>query len=154
MDDDTHLWILRLAKGIVAFVYAVVTLCLVLLALGFALQLFGASTSADFTEWVYRSVDRIMEPFRGMFPSRELSEGSIVDFSLLFAMIVYSIVAIALHALVSWLAVRVVAVRRDRQRAQHAALAQPSPAGPQAAYRQDPYGNRGGPPYGTASPRA
>jgi uncharacterized protein YggT (Ycf19 family) len=154
MDNDTHLWFLRLAKGIVAFVYAVVTLCLVLLALGFVLQLFGASTSADFTEWVYRSVDRIMEPFRGMFPSRELSEGSIVDFSLLFAMIVYSIVAIALHALVSWLADRVAGVRRDQQRAQHAALAQPSPAGPQAAYRQDPYGNRGGPPYGTASPRA
>jgi uncharacterized protein YggT (Ycf19 family) len=154
MDNDTHLWILRLAKGIVAFVYAVVTLCLVLLALGFVLQLFGASTTADFTEWVYRSVDRIMEPFRGMFPSRELSEGSIVDFSLLFAMIVYSIVAIALHALVSWLADRVAGVRRDRQRAQQAALAQPSPVGPQAAYREDPYGNRGGPPYGTASPRA
>jgi uncharacterized protein YggT (Ycf19 family) len=154
MDDDTHLWVLRLAKGVVAFVYAVVTLCLVLLALGFVMRLFGASTSADFTEWVYRSVDRIMEPFRGMFPSRELSEGSIVDFSLLFAMIVYSIVAIALHALVSWLADRVAGVRRDRQRAQHAALAQPSPVGPQAAYPEDPYGNRGGPPYGTASPRA
>jgi uncharacterized protein YggT (Ycf19 family) len=153
MDDDTHLWVLRLAKGVVAFVYAVVTLCLVLLALGFVMRLFGASTSADFTEWVYRSVDRIMEPFRGMFPSRELSEGSIVDFSLLFAMIVYSIVAIALHALVSWLADRVAGVRRDRQRAQHAALAQPSPVGPQAAYPEDPYGNRGGPPYGTASPR-
>lgn len=154
MDDDTHLWVLRLAKGVVAFVYAVVTLCLVLLALGFVMRLFGASTSADFTEWVYRSVDRIMEPFRGMFPSRELSEGSIVDFSLLFAMIVYSIVAIALHALVSWLAGRVAGVRRDRQRAQHAALAQPSPVGPQAAYPEDPYGNRGGPPYGTAPPRA
>lgn len=154
MDNDTHLWILRLAKGVVVFVYAVVTLCLVLLALGFVLQLFGASTTADFTEWVYRSVDRIMEPFRGMFPSRELGEGSIVDFSLLFAMIVYSIVAIALHALVSWLADRVMRVRRDQQRAQQAAHAQPSPVAPEAAYPEAPYANRAGQPYGTASPRA
>jgi uncharacterized protein YggT (Ycf19 family) len=153
MDDDTHLWILRLAKGVVVFVYAVVTLCLVLLALGFVLRLFGASTSADFTEWVYRSVDRIMEPFRGMFPSRELGEGSIVDFSLLFAMIVYSIVAIALHALVSWLADRVVRVRRDQQRArQQAAHAQPNPVAAQAAYPEAPYASREGQPYGTASP--
>jgi uncharacterized protein YggT (Ycf19 family) len=65
MGNDTQLWILRLAKVVVVFVYAVVTLNLVLLALGFVLRLFGASTSAAFTEWVYRTVARIMEPFRG-----------------------------------------------------------------------------------------
>ena len=108
--DDTKLWILRLAKAITFFIYAVVTACLVLLALGFVLRLFGASTDADFTEWVYRSVNRIMEPFRGMFPNRALNDRSVVDFSLLFAMIVYGIAAIALNALVSWLARRTVAL--------------------------------------------
>jgi uncharacterized protein YggT (Ycf19 family) len=115
MDSDTQLWILRIGKAIVVLVYAVVTVGLVLLTLGFVLQLFGASTSADFTEWVYRSVDRIMEPFRGMFSSQELGERSIVDFSLLFAMIVYAILALALHALVSWLAASIVKVRREQQ---------------------------------------
>jgi|SRR5918996_1491862 uncharacterized protein YggT (Ycf19 family) len=117
MDSDTQLWILRIGKAIVVFIYAVVMVGLVLLTLGFVLQLFGASTSADFTEWVYRSVDRIMEPFRGMFPSQQRGERSIVDFSMLFAMIVYAILALALHALVSWLAASVVKVRREQQRA-------------------------------------
>jgi hypothetical protein len=97
-------WILRLARFIVLFVYVVVAACAVILTLGFVLRLFGASTDADFTEWVYRNVDRIMEPFRGMFPEEQLGDRSVVDFSLLFAMIVYGIVAIGLHALVSWLA--------------------------------------------------
>jgi hypothetical protein len=39
---------------------------------------------------VYRNVERIMEPFRGMFPTHALNDRSVVDFSLLFAMIVYA----------------------------------------------------------------
>ena len=48
-----------------------------------------------------------MEPFRGIFPSQELSGESVLDFSLLFAMIIYSILALALHSLVEWLSQRV-----------------------------------------------
>ena len=104
-------WVLRVARVIVLFVYVVVAACVVLLALGFVLRLFGASTDAEFTRWVYRNVDRIMEPFRGMFPTHALNDRSVVDFSLLFAMIVYGIAAVALHALVSWLARHTVRLR-------------------------------------------
>ena len=52
---------------------------LVLLTLGFFLRLFGASTDAEFTRWVYRNVDRIMEPFRGIFPSHAVSDVSVLD---------------------------------------------------------------------------
>ena len=112
---ETKLWLLRAAKAVVVFIYAFVLVNLVLLTLGFCLRLFGASTDAAFTRWVYRNVDRIMEPFRGMFPSHALSDESILDVSLLFAMIVYAIVGIALHALVVWLTDRIVVLRR-RQR--------------------------------------
>ena len=108
--DETKLWALRVAKAIIFFVYAVVTVCLVLLTLGFVLRLFGANTDADFTEWVYRNVDRIMEPFRGMFPTHALNGQSVVDFSLLFAMVIYGIAAVALNALVSWLARHIVSL--------------------------------------------
>jgi hypothetical protein len=64
---------------------------------------------------VYRNVERIMEPFRGMFPSQALSDQSVLDVSLLFAMIVYSIVGIALHALVEWLTAKIVALRHRQQ---------------------------------------
>jgi uncharacterized protein YggT (Ycf19 family) len=110
------LGILRVARVLVAFVYVVVTACLVVLFLGFVLQLFGASTDAEFTRWVYRNVERIMEPFRGMFPSPTLSDRSVLDVSLLFAMIVYALAALGLHALVSWLAGRIAAANRPRQR--------------------------------------
>lgn len=112
--DDTRLWLLRVAKGVVVVVYAFVLVNLVMLTLGFCLQLFGASTDAAFTRWVYRGVTRIMDPFRGMFPAHELSEQSVLDVSLLFAMIIYTIIGIALHAVVMWLTDKIVALRRHR----------------------------------------
>jgi uncharacterized protein YggT (Ycf19 family) len=106
-DDDTMLWVLRVSRALVVLVYAIVTACLVLLALAFVLRLFGASLDAEFTQWVYRNVSRIMEPFRGIFPSPALTDRSVLDFSLLFAMIVYGTAALALHALIAWLARRI-----------------------------------------------
>jgi uncharacterized protein YggT (Ycf19 family) len=128
---DTRIWLLRAAKAVVVLIYAFVLIDLVLLTLGFFLRLFGASTDAEFTRWVYRNVDRIMEPFRGMFPSHAVSDVSVVDVSLLFAMIVYAIAGIALHALVEWMTGRIVGLRHRQQMAslqrQHAA----APVGPQ-----------------------
>jgi uncharacterized protein YggT (Ycf19 family) len=115
-DDPPALWALRVAKGIVVFVDIVVVVCLVMLTLGFVLRLFGASTDAEFTRWVYRSVDRIMEPFRGMFPSKQVSDQSVLDVSLLFAMIVYSLVALALHSLIGWLSARITRLTRPPRR--------------------------------------
>ena len=128
----TQLWLLRAAKAVVVLVYVFVLIDLVLLTLGFFLRLFGASTDAEFTRWVYRNVDRIMEPFRGMFPSHAVSDVSVLDTSLLFAMVVYAILGIAVHALVEWLTSKIVNLRerdriaaRERQRAAAAAARQP-----------------------------
>ena len=122
------LWLLRAAKALVVFVYVVVIVDLVLLTLGFILQLFGASTDAEFTRWVYRNVERVMEPFRGMFPSKTVSDQSVLDVSLLFAMIVYSMVGLTVHALITWLTERIVALRRR----QHLAPAGVQPGTPTA----------------------
>lgn len=118
--QNATLWLLRAAKAVIVFVYAVVLIDLVMLTLGFFLRLFGASTDAEFTRWVDRGVERIMEPFRGMFPSQQLSDQSVLDVSLLFAMIVYAIAAIAFHALVVWLTGKIVTLRRRRQIAETA----------------------------------
>jgi uncharacterized protein YggT (Ycf19 family) len=124
---DAKVGILRVARGVVLFIYAVVIVDLVILGLGFVLRLFGASTDASFTRWVYRNVDRIMEPFRGMFPTHPVSDRSVIDFSLLFAMIVYTIIAMALHALVLWLASKITEIRRRDRRARLAARGAVSP---------------------------
>jgi uncharacterized protein YggT (Ycf19 family) len=112
---DAKLWLVRAAKAVVVFIYVVVLVNLVLLILGFFLQLFGASTDAEFTRWVYRNVERVMDPFRGMFPSHAVTDQSVLDVSLLFAMIVYAIAGIALHTLVAWLTGKLSILRRQQQ---------------------------------------
>ena len=139
---EPRLWLLQAAKAVVVLVYAFVLIDLVLLTLAFFLRLFGASIDAEFTQWVYRSVERIMEPFRGMFPTHALSEQSVVDVSLLFAMIVYSILGIALHGLVVWLTGKI-ATLRQRQRIaamQQSWTGAPVGSQPEMAYGPPPAG--------------
>jgi ABC-type nitrate/sulfonate/bicarbonate transport system permease component len=52
-----------------------------------------------------------MAPFRGLFEPVELDGRSVLDVSVLFAMIVYGIVALALDALIEWLTARIRAMR-------------------------------------------
>ena len=110
--DDPRVTGLRFAKGLVWLIYAYFVVALIILALMFFLQLFNASTTAEFTRWVYRSGDRVMEPFRGIFPTKDVGEsGSIIDFAVLFAIIVYGILAMLAHALVQWIDTKVVHLR-------------------------------------------
>ena len=118
MDRESKSSILTLGKVITGFVYAVVVVYIVILTLAFFLRLFGANPAADFAEWVYTAAARIMEPFRGIFPTTQISDTAVFDASLLFAIIVYSIVALALHSLVAWFTGRLTALkyREDRDR--------------------------------------
>lgn len=111
MNDRTGLTIVRVARGVTYLVYAFTVVALVILLLGFFLLLFGANPDAPFAEWIYRSLDRVMAPFRGIFKSVELTGNSVLDTSVIFAMIVYSIVALFLNALIDWLTQRLLALR-------------------------------------------
>ena len=59
-----------------------------------------------------------MEPFRGIFPTTQLSDTSFFDASLLFAIVIYLVAAIILHGIVDWFSRRIshVDVERDRRR--------------------------------------
>ncbi len=96
--------------GYVVYAYLVVTE--IVLALGFVLLLFGANPEPSFVQTVYRSLERAMEPFRGIFTSIELGQTSnnveaVLDTSILFAMVVYGLVAWAVQAGLSWLSWRI-----------------------------------------------
>jgi uncharacterized protein YggT (Ycf19 family) len=152
---ETQLWLLRAAKAVVVLVYVFVLIDLVLLTLAFFLRLFGASIDAEFTQWVYRSADRVMEPFRGIFPTHALSEQSVLDVSLLFAMIVYAILGIALHGLIVWLTEKIGTLRqRQRVAAMHQPWTDvPAAAQPPMHYAPPPAGAAAGPPPAQAPPR-
>jgi uncharacterized protein YggT (Ycf19 family) len=97
----------RLARALTYLVYAFVIVAMVLLLFGFFLLLFGANPHAAFAEWVYRGLARVMAPFRGLFEPVPLNGKSVLDVSILFAMIVYGIAALALRALIDWLSDRI-----------------------------------------------
>ena len=92
----------KVAKVLLWLVYAWLAITIVLLFLAFLLQLLGADPSAGFVEFVYRSTQRAMAPFRGMFDSVTLSDESVLDVSILFAIIVYSFVALGINLALDW----------------------------------------------------
>jgi hypothetical protein len=147
---DTRRAVLWATRGVGYLVYLYFVVVEIVLALGFLLLLFGANPSAGFVEWVYRSVDRAMDPFRGIFAPIELGTTgndveAVFDTSILFAMVIYGIVALALSAAIAWLNDRIHRIddenrRREERAAYERALAATRPA-PAAA-----------PPVATAPP--
>ena len=132
--EQTQYWrstkkaIVWLTRAIGYLVYFYVIVVEIILGLGFFLLLFGANPSSGFTEWVYRSLDRAMEPFRGIFTSIELGTTtgneipSVFDTSVLFAMIVYGILAVAIYSLVNWLSYRLARLERQEHDEQVATM--------------------------------
>jgi uncharacterized protein YggT (Ycf19 family) len=110
-----------------------VVIDLVLLFLAFVLQLFGANPNAGFAEWVYRSTERAMAPFRGLFEPIQLTDASVLNTSLLFAMIVYGFIALFVQAGIDWTTGllqrrRYELARREQEAAAMAAAASMPPA--------------------------
>lgn len=105
-----------LARAASYVAYAWVIASLIILAFGFLLQLFGANPEAEFTQWVYRHLAEVMEPFRAIFPRATTAGGATVDVSILFAMFVYSLVALAVRGLIDWLTTQRDTVRHSLER--------------------------------------
>lgn len=73
------------------------------LGLRFILKLFGANAENAFVNWVYEMSGVLLEPFRGIFPIRVYENAYIFEFSTLFAMLMYAILAALLLALLDFL---------------------------------------------------
>lgn len=62
------------------------------LGLRIILKLFNASPIAPFVNWIYSISQPLLAPFVGMFPSPFLRRGGVLEFSSLFALLVYAII--------------------------------------------------------------
>ena len=120
-DYESRVTGLRFAKVLVWLVYLFFLLAVVILTAAFFLLLFNANTDAEFTRWVYRNAERVLEPFRGIFPSVQQDNGSILDFAILFAIIMYGIFAMLVHGAVHWLDAKIIEQKQKAIRAQEAA---------------------------------
>lgn len=71
------------------------------LGLRFLLKLFGANDTNGFVSWVYEMSDVLLEPFRGIFPAKVFENQYVLEFSTLFAMMMYAIIALLLMWLIT-----------------------------------------------------
>lgn len=82
-------------------IYGVFALAEIILGLRLILKLFGANASNAFVNWVYETSGAILDPFRGIFPTQVFNSSFILEFSTLFAMILYAIIAMLLVWLIN-----------------------------------------------------
>lgn len=65
----------------------------------FILKLFGANPNNGFVAWIYEMSGALLAPFRGIFPTTVFENRYVFEFSTLFAMLMYAIIAL----LFTWL---------------------------------------------------
>lgn len=114
-------YLLTFGRTLAYLAYAYVVIVEIVLGLGFILELFGASKDAGFVRWIYGSMDTAMQPFRGIFPSVDIGSASdgrpqaVLNTSVLFAMLVYAIVAWAIHLVIFWFTTRLRRLEQDQR---------------------------------------
>ena len=86
---------LRIQNG----VYLLLGILEALLGIRFVLGLLGANPAASFAQFIYRITEPFLAPFVGLF-GKPRFEGSVFDWNVLVAMLVY--------ALIAWLLVKIV----------------------------------------------
>lgn len=80
----------RIITGIFNFIIGIAILGLIL---RFLLRLFGANPESGFVEFIYESTRSLLAPFRGIFESQVVSSNHVIEFSTLFAIAIYLLVA-------------------------------------------------------------
>lgn len=83
---------LKIRNIMIGLVNLVLVVSWTILGLRFILRLFAANPNNDFVSWVYEASGEIMGPFRGIFGTPNI-EGFVIDFTALFAMLVYGLIA-------------------------------------------------------------
>ena len=71
------------------------------LGLRFVLKLFGANASNGFVSWVYEMSDVLLSPFRGIFPAEVFENRYVLEFTTLFAMLMYAVLGLLITALIN-----------------------------------------------------
>lgn len=85
------------------------------LGLRFLLKLFGANPSSGFVQWIYDMSEALLQPFRGIFPTSVLENRYVLEFSTLFAMLMYAIIALLLYWVINWASPETVVVTKRRR---------------------------------------
>jgi uncharacterized protein YggT (Ycf19 family) len=86
--------LLRLVNWVLWFIGIVIGLRVVL-------KFFGANPTAPFVDWVYETSEPLLAPFMGMFPAPAIEGRYVIEFSALFALIVYGLAASLIEEMIA-----------------------------------------------------
>lgn len=101
--SDSTLIFIKIARGLTYLIYAYLIIAVVTLVFGFTLLLLGANASTPFVNFIYTYSAQFLEPFRGIFPPKQITDTRYFSSAGLFAIIVYGIFALALHSFIDWI---------------------------------------------------
>ena len=103
---DSKLTFIKATRALTYLVYAFALIAIVFLVIGFVLLLFGANPDTAFTRFVYNIAAEFLQPFRGIFPAHQIGDSAYFSASALFAIIMYTFFAVALHALINFITLK------------------------------------------------
>ena len=72
-------------------IYLIIGLAEIVLVLRIVLRLFAANPTASFVHWTYTTSSTLLEPFRGIFQPGVIDKSYVLDFTALFALVVYGL---------------------------------------------------------------
>lgn len=128
---SSKLVIIKVARALVYLVYAWLIIATTFLFLGWLLLLLGANPDTSFTHFVYQVAGHFLEPFRGMFPTHQISDTAYFSSAALFAIVFYSIVAFFIHALINFITMKLrkneLELEQAAREAQFASMLPPAP---------------------------
>lgn len=116
--SDTKLLFIKTARVLTYIVYAYMITAVVFLSVGFVLLLFGANQSVAFTRFIYEVAAEFLQPFRGIFPAHQVSETGYFSTSALFAIIIYVLLALTLHALITYITTKMLKHQTELEKLQ------------------------------------
>lgn len=98
---------LQISKILGYVMYAWVFFGIIVLGLRVFLLAFSANTSTPFVEFIYRTSADYLEPFRGIFPSKSISETGYLDVAAIFAIIIYLLIGWGFSAFIRYIQSRI-----------------------------------------------
>jgi uncharacterized protein YggT (Ycf19 family) len=105
---DTKLVFIKGSRYLSYFIYGFSLVATTFLTLTFFLLLFSANTSTPFVRFVYETTAAFLAPFREIFPVRAIGDTGYFSPSILFAIIMYLALALAMNALISYITVKMI----------------------------------------------
>ncbi len=121
---------LRVSKVIAYIMYAWTLIGVITLSLRVFLLAFSANATTPFVKFIYNTSADYLEPFRGIFPAKPVSQTGYLDVASLFAIIIYLLIMWGFSELISYVQYKIdksKKTQREQQKVRLATQSRPQP---------------------------